>query len=214
MKYANLPEPPAKQIRSSRKTSGFEQYIKERWDEGARGPKQLFFELKKRGYKGSYQTIARYVAELRGPTCSHRRSHEAPTAPTPKIAVSKAAFLLGKPSEKLDEEENKLVDHFCQMSDHVKDAYELAQSFQKMVRDRLADEFETWLCQAENCIAPNMRSFAAGLRRDHNAVKMALSHPLSNGQVEGQNNRLKLIKRKMQGRANLDLLKRRVMYND
>ena len=214
MKYASLPEPPAKQIRSSRKTSGFEQYIKERWDEGTRGPKQLFLELKKRGYKGSYQTIARYVAELRGPTCSHRRSHEAPAAPTPKIAVSKAAFLLGKPSEKLDEEENKLVQHFCQISDHVKDAYELAQSFQKMVRDRLADEFETWLCQAENCIVPKMRSFAAGLRRDHHAVKMALSHPLSNGQVEGQNNRLKLIKRKMQGRANLDLLKRRVMYND
>jgi transposase len=43
---------------------------------------------------------------------------------------------------------------------------------------------------------------------------MALSQPLSNGQTEGQVNRLKLIKRKMQGRANLDLLKQRVMYND
>lgn len=214
MKYANLPEPPAKQIRSSRKTSGFEQYIKKRWDEGTRRPKQLFLELKKGGYKGSYQTIARYVAELRGPTCGVRRSHEAPAAPTPQIAVSKAAFLLGKPAEKLDAEENKLVQHLCQASDQVKDAYELAQSFQKMIRERLADEFEPWLCQAENCIAPNMRNFAAGLRRDYNAVKMALSHPLSNGQVEGQNNRLKLIKRKMQGRAKLDLLKQRVMYNE
>ncbi len=45
-------------------------------------------------------------------------------------------------------------------------------------------------------------------------MKMALSHPLSNGQVEAQNNRLKLIKRKMQGRAKLDLLKQRVMYNE
>jgi transposase len=83
-----------------------------------------------------------------------------------------------------------------------------------MVRERLADEFDTWLSLAEKSTASNMRNFAAGLRRDYDAVKMALSHPLSNGQVEGQVNRLKLIKRKMQGRAKLDLLKQRVMYNE
>ena len=213
LKYANLPEPPVKQIRSSRRTFGFEQYIGKHWDEGTRAPKQLFLELRSIGYKGSYQTIARYVAVLRGPTCNHRHAQEAPKAPPPTLAVSKAAFLLGKPAEKWDEDEKKLVQHLCQASLPVKNAYELAQSFQKMVRERRVDEFETWLCQAEKSVAPNMRNFAAGLRRDYNAVKMALSHPLSNGQVEGQVNRLKLIKRKMQGRANLDLLKQRVIYN-
>jgi transposase len=213
MKYANLPEPPAKQIRSSRKTAGFEQYIKQRWDEGLRGPKQLFLELRKLGYKGSYKTITRYAAELRGPDCNHRRSQEAPKAPPPRIAVSKAAFLLSKPVENLKEEENKLVQHLCQTSEQIKSAYTLAQSFQKMVRERHAEEFDHWLDQADQSIALNLRSFAAGLRRDYDAVKMALSHPLSNGQVEGQNNRLKLIKRKMQGRAKLDLLKQRVMYH-
>jgi transposase len=211
MKYVNLPEPPAKQIRSSRKTAGFESYLKQRWDEGTRGPKQLFLELSKLGYKGSYQTIARYAAELRGPNCNHHRSNEAPKAPIPRIAVSKAAFLLGKPAEKLDEEENKLVQHLCQ-AEQIKSAYELAQSFQKMVRERLADQFDHWLEQAGKSISPSIRSFATGLRRDYDAVKMALSDPLSNGQVEGQNNRLKLIKRKMQGRAKLDLLRLRVMY--
>lgn len=211
MKYANLPEPPGKQIRSSRKTAGFEPYLKQRWDEGTRGPKQLFLELSKLGYQGSYQTIARYAAELRGPSCHHRRSNEAPKAPIPRIAVSKAAFLLGKPAEKLDEEENKLVQHLCQ-AEPIKSAYELAQSFQKMVRERLADQFDHWLEQAGKSISPSIRNFATGLRRDYDAVKMALSHPLSNGQVEGQNNRLKLIKRKMQGRAKLDLLRLRVMY--
>lgn len=39
MKYANLPEPPSKQVRSTRKTFGFEQYIGKRWDEGIRAPK-------------------------------------------------------------------------------------------------------------------------------------------------------------------------------
>jgi transposase len=214
LKYAHLPEPPTKQIRSGRKTFGFEKYIQKRWDEGMRSPKQLLLELSELGYTGSYQTLARYAAELRGPTCTHRNADQAPKAPVPKIAVSKAAFLLGKPAADLKEEENMWVQHLCQASEQIKSAYDLAQRFQKMVRERLADEFDSWLAQADQSLAPSMRNFAAGLRRDYDAVKMALSHLLSNGQVEGQVNRLKLIKRKMQGRAKLDLLKQRMMYNE
>ena len=39
----------------------------------------------------------------------------------------------------------------------------------------------------------------------------ALQQPWSNGQVEGQNHRLKLIKRSMYGRAKFDLLRLRVV---
>ena len=81
-----------------------------------------------------------------------------------------------------------------------------------MVRERLADEFENWLGLAEKSIVPGMKNFAAGLKRDYQAVKMVLSQPWSNGQVEEQVNRLKLIKRQMQGRAKLDLLKQRVIH--
>ena len=59
LKYANRPEPPAKQIRSSRKTLGFEPYIGKRWDAGTRAPQPLFLELGKLGYQGSYKTITR-----------------------------------------------------------------------------------------------------------------------------------------------------------
>jgi len=212
MKYVNLPEPPTKQIRSSRKTLGFEQYIAKRWDEGTRSPKQLFLELSKLGYKGSYKVITRYVADLRGPACTHQYAHAAPKAPPSKLPVSKAAFLLGKPAEKLDEEEKKIIQHLCRSSSQINNAYELAQGFQKIVRERIADEFEDWLHRAEKGIVPGMKNFAIGLRRDYEAVKMALSQPWSNGQVEGQVNRLKLIKRQMHGRAKLDLLKQRVIH--
>ena len=56
-----------------------------------------------------------------------------------------------------------------------------------------------------------LQGFAAGLRRDHAAVFAALSLPFSNGQVEGQVNRLKMIKRTMFGRAKFDLLRQRVL---
>lgn len=53
--------------------------------------------------------------------------------------------------------------------------------------------------------------FAAGIHRDYEAVKAALTLNWSNGQVEGQVNRLKLLKRETYGRAKFDLLRKRVL---
>ena len=47
--------------------------------------------------------------------------------------------------------------------------------------------------------------------QDQGAVKAALTEPWSNGQTEGQNTKLKLVKRQMYGRAGLDLLKARLL---
>ncbi len=52
-----------------------------------------------------------------------------------------------------------------------------------------------------------LASFARGLARDHLAVGAAISTVWSNAQAEGQINKLKVIKRQMYGRGNLDLLK-------
>ncbi len=59
-----------------------------------------------------------------------------------------------------------------------------------------------------------LKNFTEGLQQDQAAVQAALLLPWSNGQVEGQINRLKLIKRQMYGRANLDLLRLKVLYRD
>ena len=56
-----------------------------------------------------------------------------------------------------------------------------------------------------------LQNFAWGLRQDYAAVRAALAYDWSNGQVEGQVNRLKTIKHQMYGRANFDLLRQRVL---
>jgi transposase len=53
--------------------------------------------------------------------------------------------------------------------------------------------------------------FAAGIRRDQAAVLAAVLFQWSNGQVEGQVHRLKLLKRAMYGRASFALLRKRVL---
>ena len=56
-----------------------------------------------------------------------------------------------------------------------------------------------------------LKAFAKGLLSDFHAVKNALTLPWSNGQVEGQINKLKTIKRQMYGRAGFKLLRKRMI---
>ena len=51
-----------------------------------------------------------------------------------------------------------------------------------------------------------LQAFAAKLRHDIDAVRNAIREPWSNGQTEGQINRLKMLKRAMYGRASVALL--------
>lgn len=84
----------------------------------------------------------------------------------------------------------------------------LTDRFTDMVRNAREDALADWLDEADgSMIAP----FARGLRSDYTAVAAALREPWSNGQTEGQINRLKTLKRQMYGRANIDLLRARLV---
>jgi len=52
----------------------------------------------------------------------------------------------------------------------------------------------------------------SGLSADLDAVEAALREPWSNGQTEGQINRLKMLKRQMYGAAGIDLLLARIQH--
>ena len=56
-----------------------------------------------------------------------------------------------------------------------------------------------------------LKQFVSGIQRDEAAVRAALHFDWSNGQTEGQVNRLKTLKRQMYGRANIDLLRARLV---
>lgn len=70
---------------------------------------------------------------------------------------------------------------------------------------------EAWLADARLSGVRAMQSFAAGLEQDGAAIRAALTMPWSSGQAEGQITRLKMLKRQTYGRANFDLLRRRVL---
>ena len=77
-----------------------------------------------------------------------------------------------------------------------------------MIKRRASADLEPWITDASPGL---LGSFAKGIVKDRAAVQAALTQPWSNGQTEGQNTKLKLVKRQMYGRANLDLLRARLL---
>ena len=87
-------------------------------------------------------------------------------------------------------------------------ARDFLDRFHRLIQQRKDKRLDEWLADAKPGL---MASFASGIAQDLAAVKAALIEPWSNGQIEGQNTRLKLVKRQMYGRANLDLLRARLI---
>jgi len=87
----------------------------------------------------------------------------------------------------------------------------LAMRFNGILRGREADPLPAWIDDVvETDLAPIVR-FARTLNRDFDAVKNAIEMPWSNGQAEGQINRLKTLKRSIYGRAGPELLRARML---
>ncbi|BCH62370.1 hypothetical protein RvVAR0630_pl05120 (plasmid) [Agrobacterium vitis] len=87
-------------------------------------------------------------------------------------------------------------------------ARKLLNRFQTMIRRKAKTELDRWIADAGDSV---FASFANGILKDKAAVCAAITEPWSNGQVEGQITKLKLVKRQMYGRAKLDLLQARLI---
>jgi transposase len=114
--------------------------------------------------------------------------------------------------EALKDEERQLLADLCQLAPEIKRAQELAQGFTAIVKGRQAEQLRAWLIEATRSELPEFVGFARGITEDMEAVRAALLYQWSNGQTEGQVNRLKMIKRQMYGRAKFDLLRARVLH--
>jgi transposase len=194
----------------------------ERWNAGQRDGRRLFRELRGRGYRGSYATLARYTQRLRlaqegaAPprTRSSRRRPILPSVidrPERPLTPRTAAWLALRRPERRDATGAVRLARLRDRDTSLAEAVDLAEEFAGLIRARQPDRLGPWLARARGGGPPAFRGFAKRLGADEAAVRAAVTLPWSTGQVEGQINRLKTIKRQMYGRAKLDLLGRRFL---
>lgn len=200
-----------------KKVAPFQDYLLKRWNEGRRNARQLWRELtEEQGCTASYANVERFLTQFR--TKVHKFKQEQPSAvPIKKTTTSRpptakqVSRWITLPKDRRLDWQNAYLDRLLQADPVITQAAELMMDFATLLRERQGERLDEWLAKAEQQEVAELKSFAAGLRKDYDAVKTGLTEIWSNGQVEGQVHRLKLLKRQAYGRANFETLRKRVL---
>ena len=199
--------------------SYFQDFLLRQWEAGNRLGRHLFHDLKHRGYTGSLSHLHRLLAKWRHPDREEKIKVELPTEESRaidpatgwQISPVVAGALCMKPSKMLTLPQAVKVAALKEASPGFVIMRRLAMRFRGILRGDDSDKLDEWLDDAQSSGVSSIERFARVLHRDIDAVKNAITEPWSNGQAEGQINRLKTLKRAMYGRAGVELLRARLL---
>lgn len=191
--------------RPAPKVAEFAEYLQQRWTEGCHNASRLYREIQQKGYSGKRSMVAKFVADWRSEGPSKRS-----TSPE-KIAPKHAAILVTCAADKMTIEQQTLLERIMLQCPDVYDLRNIALAFRSAMKADIAGPLLEWIQKAKRSEFGTVVRFAYGLQKDISAVTAAVELKWSTGQVEGQINRLKMIKRQMYGRAGFTLLRARVL---
>lgn len=169
------------------------------WGAGCRNGAALWRRLRDAGFPGSLRVVTEWATRRRRDDAT-----VAPRCPSPRAL----ARLLTLARDKLTRAEAIIVAAVEREVPAVVAARDAVAAFHRLLRSRKLDDLGPWI---EAALASPVASFAKGVIADRDAVAAAIKLPWSNGQTEGNICKLKTLKRQMGGRANLDLLRARLM---
>jgi transposase len=156
------------------------------------------------GWRGSQRTVQRYLQPYRAGA----------TVPEPALATPKprrvTRWIMTDP-ERLTAGEATRLKEILTRCPELDAAHGHVAEFAAMLRNLRGEQLNDWMQAVQADDLPALHSLITGLRRDQLAVTNGLTPPWNSGPVEGAVNRIKALKRAMFGRANLDLLRRRIL---
>jgi transposase len=215
LQASTFPERPPRR-RPSSILDPYKTYLRERWQAGYRSALELYHEMQTQGFPGKYSVVAAYISRFRPPQGRITRRRKSGSLVT-TVAVdkpltpSRATWLVMRREATLNDDEKSQLARLQAQEGEIAEAITLTQGFTELVRQRQPSQLATWLERATASGLQAFKSFANGLRADYEAVKAGVTLMWSTGPVEGQINRLKMLKRQMYGRAHMALLRQRVL---
>lgn len=192
------PRPPSSGI------DRFAPYLHERWNQGCTDAALLHAEIAAQGYHGSQRSTRRYLQPLRATLTT-------PVLPPPPPTVREVTrWITSHPGHLTDDETAKLSRVKARSARLAATATHVT-AFAEMMTSRHGEHLPGWIVAVELDDLPHLHSFTRGIRHDQAAVVNGLTLAHSSGAVEGNVCRVKALKRQMFGRANLDLLRKRIL---
>ena len=190
-------------------------YLQKRWTgEGERSSRRLWNEIKAQGYPGAEVTLRHFLQKWREAEAEEIKVQTIIKANAPGRAPSVRQIkwlLFGKQVKPKEQWEEMFLQQLCQDVPEIEVGQKLVNEFHQLMTDRQPEGFKRWLEKVRASGIGELIWFANGVEQDRAPVEKAFESEWSQGQTEGQVNRLKFLKRQMYGRANFDLLRARVV---
>ena len=184
-----------------------ETYLAKRWAEGCRNAALLWRELAALGFSGRPGIVRKWAEGRRK---AEPRTAGKSTGVTDQLPSNRQlARLLMTGGDALPQTERNLVATLLDQVPPMAAAITVAKQLNALFSRKTSESLTQILDAA---VATPLKDFAAGLRRDVAAIQAALDLPWTTSPVEGQINRLKMLKRTMYGRAGFQLLRARVLH--
>jgi transposase len=180
-------------------------WLDAQWAAGCRKGAELWRRVKARGFHGSSRVVSEWATR-------RRRAEKASDQNLQKVPSARTiARLMTMARDHLSKADSITVAAIEAGVLALVEARTLVERFHVMIRMKIEADLESWIAEAS---ASLLASFAAGIAKSKAAVRAAITQPWSNGQTEGQVNKLKMVKRQMYGRAKVDLLEARLIGAD
>jgi transposase len=209
-KYRHLEAHPGNAQRwpRPRDLTPFEPWLTLQWEAGCQNAVVLHQAVRQQGFRGGYTVVRAFCQQLRGAGTLGVPAPRRGGCPSVKtLSWAMLANDVDQPPEL-----STLLEHCRAQHGEFVIVESLLKAGWAMFRKQAVMPLRIWLTALGDSGVQELQGFAVGIDRDFEAIQGALESPHSNGQVEGQVNRLKTIKRGMYGRAGLDLLRARVRY--
>ncbi len=191
-------------------------FLQKRWtQEGERSSRALWKEIKKQGYPGAEATLRHFLQKWREADEAEIKAQSVIKSSAPGRAPSIRQVkwsLFGSKKKPNQTWEQLFLDQLCRDVPEIETTRKLVREFYELMTNRQSEGFKRWLEKARASGIGELVWFANGVEQDRASVEKAFESEWSQGQVEGQVNRLKFLKRQMYGRANFDLLRARVVH--
>jgi transposase len=187
----------------------YHDHLDRRWIEGCHNGAMLWREIVQLGYSGRSGTVRKWATKRRNSESRETNKLFQPAAgPEASLSGRKLARLLTADINALPTDEQAFVSRLLAQVPSLTDTIAVAKKLNVLLRRKSTESLTEVLDAA---VATPLKEFAASLRRDLGAVQAALDLPWTTSPVEGQINRLKMLKRTMYGRAGFQLLRKRVL---
>jgi transposase len=182
-------------------------FLADQWRAGNTNAADLLRQLHARGYRGSGSHLRQYVRPWRTAPPDPQPGTVTCTRPASATTRDVTCWICTRP-EDLEHDQAAGLAAVLSRCEHLNRLTEHVRTFARLLTTLAGEQLNTWIRAVQDDTGqPQLMSFVRGILADYNAVRAGLTLHHNSGPVEGNVNRIKMIKRKLSGRANFDLLR-------